>query len=143
MTSCLHICLMESRLVGAMPLYINTPPLIIGLSLYNLLLVYSPQLTDEENKIIFGKCNNANGHGHNYKSKDYIKAILYNSLVICMYGPPPPHPTLGTFHFAALENTGMSSTLEQILVGNSPTLGQILAGISPTAGKSNGPPLNK
>ena len=50
-----------------------------------------------------------------------------------MYGPPPAHPTLGTFHFGALENTEMSLTLAQILVGNSLTPGQILAGISPTA----------
>lgn len=27
----------------------------------------SPHLSDEENKVVFGKCNNINGHGHNYK----------------------------------------------------------------------------
>lgn len=26
----------------------------------------SIKLSDEENKIVFGKCNNPNGHGHNY-----------------------------------------------------------------------------
>lgn len=26
----------------------------------------NPELSDEENVRIFGKCNNANGHGHNY-----------------------------------------------------------------------------
>lgn len=28
--------------------------------------LHNPKLSDEENKRIFGKCNNANGHGHNY-----------------------------------------------------------------------------
>ncbi|XP_060700592.1 6-pyruvoyl tetrahydrobiopterin synthase isoform X1 [Hemiscyllium ocellatum] len=29
--------------------------------------LHSNYLSDEENKRIFGKCNNPNGHGHNYK----------------------------------------------------------------------------
>jgi len=29
-------------------------------------ILYNPNLSDEENKRIFGKCNNPNGHGHNY-----------------------------------------------------------------------------
>ncbi|XP_063293707.1 6-pyruvoyl tetrahydrobiopterin synthase [Pelobates fuscus] len=29
--------------------------------------LHSKSLSDEENKRIFGKCNNPNGHGHNYK----------------------------------------------------------------------------
>lgn len=28
--------------------------------------LYNPHLSDEENDKIFGKCNNPNGHGHNY-----------------------------------------------------------------------------
>jgi len=28
--------------------------------------LHNPNLSDEENKEIFGKCNNPNGHGHNY-----------------------------------------------------------------------------
>lgn len=28
--------------------------------------LHSKELTDEENQEIFGKCNNPNGHGHNY-----------------------------------------------------------------------------
>jgi hypothetical protein len=27
---------------------------------------YSPKLSDEENVHVYGKCNNVNGHGHNY-----------------------------------------------------------------------------
>ncbi|ETE61869.1 6-pyruvoyl tetrahydrobiopterin synthase, partial [Ophiophagus hannah] len=30
-------------------------------------LLCSPFLSDEENRKLFGKCNNPNGHGHNYK----------------------------------------------------------------------------
>lgn len=29
-------------------------------------LFYSKDLSDEENKLIYGKCNHINGHGHNY-----------------------------------------------------------------------------
>ncbi|CAG8836132.1 41155_t:CDS:2 [Gigaspora margarita] len=28
--------------------------------------LHSPHLTEEENKELYGKCNNPNGHGHNY-----------------------------------------------------------------------------
>jgi 6-pyruvoyltetrahydropterin/6-carboxytetrahydropterin synthase len=28
--------------------------------------LHSPQLSDEENSRVFGKCNNPHGHGHNY-----------------------------------------------------------------------------
>lgn len=31
-----------------------------------ILFIYSPHLSDEENKNIYGKCNNYWGHGHNY-----------------------------------------------------------------------------
>ena len=30
-------------------------------------ILHSNKLTEKENKEIFGKCNNPNGHGHNYK----------------------------------------------------------------------------
>jgi 6-pyruvoyltetrahydropterin/6-carboxytetrahydropterin synthase len=29
--------------------------------------VHNPALSDEENQLIFGKCNNPNWHGHNYE----------------------------------------------------------------------------
>ncbi|MGQ0649475.1 MAG: 6-carboxytetrahydropterin synthase, partial [Gemmatimonadaceae bacterium] len=28
--------------------------------------VHNPALSDEENRRVFGKCNNPNWHGHNY-----------------------------------------------------------------------------
>ncbi|AFN75216.1 putative 6-pyruvoyltetrahydropterin synthase (6-pyruvoyl tetrahydrobiopterin) synthase [Melioribacter roseus P3M-2] len=28
--------------------------------------IYNPQLSDEENFSLYGKCSNPNGHGHNY-----------------------------------------------------------------------------
>ncbi len=28
--------------------------------------LHNPQLSEEENELLFGKCNNFNGHGHNY-----------------------------------------------------------------------------
>ncbi|XP_022332182.2 6-pyruvoyl tetrahydrobiopterin synthase-like [Crassostrea virginica] len=35
--------------------------------------LHSGQLGEEENKNIFGKCNNPNGHGHNYKVEVTVK----------------------------------------------------------------------
>ncbi len=32
--------------------------------------LHNPRLGVQENQEIFGKCNNLNGHGHNYKSKE-------------------------------------------------------------------------
>ena len=29
--------------------------------------LHCPDLTDEENRALFGKCNHPNGHGHNYR----------------------------------------------------------------------------
>lgn len=40
-------------------------------------LYYSNNLSDEENIKIFGKCNNKNGHGHNYKG-NVIFTINYS-----------------------------------------------------------------
>lgn len=35
--------------------------------------LHSKFLSDEENRAIFGKCNNPNGHGHNYKFEITLK----------------------------------------------------------------------
>ncbi|GAA50044.1 6-pyruvoyl tetrahydrobiopterin synthase [Clonorchis sinensis] len=40
--------------------------------------LHSVQLGDQENQVTFGKCNNANGHGHNYK------------LEVTLFGPTDP-----------------------------------------------------
>jgi len=29
--------------------------------------IHNPELSDDENRRIFGKCNNPSGHGHNYR----------------------------------------------------------------------------
>lgn len=34
--------------------------------------LHSPELTGEENRAIFGKCNNPSGHGHNYRVEPVI-----------------------------------------------------------------------
>jgi len=36
-------------------------------------LYHNPNLTAEENRRIFGKCNNPNGHGHNYTLEVTVK----------------------------------------------------------------------
>ncbi|XP_038073181.1 6-pyruvoyl tetrahydrobiopterin synthase-like [Patiria miniata] len=35
--------------------------------------LHSPSLSDAENKTLFGKCNNPNGHGHNYRVEIILK----------------------------------------------------------------------
>ncbi|KAH9503236.1 hypothetical protein Btru_068518 [Bulinus truncatus] len=35
--------------------------------------LHSPSLSDEENRMTYGKCNHINGHGHNYKVKVTLK----------------------------------------------------------------------
>lgn len=35
--------------------------------------LHNPSLDDETNRTIFGKCNNLNGHGHNYKVEVTVK----------------------------------------------------------------------
>lgn len=37
--------------------------------------LHNSNLTEEENKAIFGKCNNPNGHGHNYTMEISVKGI--------------------------------------------------------------------
>ncbi|KAK4307569.1 hypothetical protein Pmani_020713 [Petrolisthes manimaculis] len=38
--------------------------------------LHSKQLSDEENRRIFSKCNNPNGHGHNYKLEVSVKGPI-------------------------------------------------------------------
>lgn len=42
----------------------------------------SIHLSDEENKEVYGKCNNPNGHGHNYKG---LSALLCEVLYSCCF----------------------------------------------------------
>ncbi|NWX29212.1 PTPS synthase, partial [Notiomystis cincta] len=37
--------------------------------------LHSKSLSDEENLKLFGKCNNPNGHGHNYKGEELISIL--------------------------------------------------------------------
>ena len=38
--------------------------------------LHNPALSDEQNKDIFGKCNNANFHGHNYVLEVWIEGAI-------------------------------------------------------------------
>ncbi|NXG63761.1 PTPS synthase, partial [Hemiprocne comata] len=40
--------------------------------------LHSKSLSDEENRKLFGKCNNPNGHGHNYKGKGLLIPLLFS-----------------------------------------------------------------
>ncbi|XP_071764030.1 6-pyruvoyl tetrahydrobiopterin synthase [Centroberyx gerrardi] len=38
--------------------------------------LHSKHLSDEDNKRVFGKCNNPNGHGHNYKVEVTVRGKI-------------------------------------------------------------------
>jgi 6-pyruvoyltetrahydropterin/6-carboxytetrahydropterin synthase len=38
--------------------------------------LHSPDLSDEQNRSLFGKCNNPSGHGHNYKLETVVSVSL-------------------------------------------------------------------
>jgi 6-pyruvoyltetrahydropterin/6-carboxytetrahydropterin synthase len=38
--------------------------------------LHSPQLSDEENRRVFGKCNHPNGHGHNYELQVTVRGEI-------------------------------------------------------------------
>jgi 6-pyruvoyltetrahydropterin/6-carboxytetrahydropterin synthase len=38
--------------------------------------LHSPALTDEQNREVFGKCNNPHGHGHNYEVELTIRGAV-------------------------------------------------------------------
>ncbi|NXD54752.1 PTPS synthase, partial [Corvus moneduloides] len=42
--------------------------------------LHSKSLSDEENLKLFGKCNNPNGHGHNYKGRE-VTSILARGVI--------------------------------------------------------------
>jgi hypothetical protein len=38
--------------------------------------LHTPSLSEEENRRIFGKCNNPSGHGHNYQVEPAVEVEL-------------------------------------------------------------------
>ncbi|XP_043085963.1 6-pyruvoyl tetrahydrobiopterin synthase [Puntigrus tetrazona] len=46
--------------------------------------LHSKSLSDEENKTIFGKCNNPNGHGHNYTVEVTVRGKIDRSTGMVM-----------------------------------------------------------
>ncbi|XP_031622451.1 6-pyruvoyl tetrahydrobiopterin synthase [Contarinia nasturtii] len=38
--------------------------------------LHSKDLTDEENQVVYGKCNHINGHGHNYTVEVTIRGVV-------------------------------------------------------------------
>ncbi len=38
--------------------------------------LHTPRLSDEENRRVFGKCNNPSGHGHNYRVEVAVRAPI-------------------------------------------------------------------
>ncbi|MFO0963470.1 MAG: 6-carboxytetrahydropterin synthase [Phycisphaerales bacterium] len=53
--------------------------------------LHCPQLSDEENRRVFGKCNHPNGHGHNYRLAVAVRVPV-----------DAPAPTLGVGALAAI-----------------------------------------
>lgn len=47
-----------------------------SMHLFNIHGIYSKDLSDEENQLIYGKCNHINGHGHNYTGIPITREIM-------------------------------------------------------------------
>ncbi|NXF26674.1 PTPS synthase, partial [Rhodinocichla rosea] len=45
--------------------------------------LHSKSLSDEENLKLFGKCNNPNGHGHNYKVQIFLSGLCCHQCPLC------------------------------------------------------------
>ena len=45
---------------------------------------HNPEFTPEENQRVFGKCNNPNGHGHNYTLEVTLKGVLTREVLDAM-----------------------------------------------------------
>lgn len=43
--------------------------------------LHSPHLTDEENRVLYDKCNHPHGHGHNYKRRCHSRCLCS----VCIY----------------------------------------------------------
>ncbi|MCW5753299.1 MAG: 6-carboxytetrahydropterin synthase [Phycisphaeraceae bacterium] len=46
--------------------------------------LHNPALSDEENRRLFGKCNNPNGHGHNYRIEPAVEVSSGSSALSVM-----------------------------------------------------------
>lgn len=57
----------------------------VMLTLFFFPPLISKSLSNEENLKLFGKCNNPNGHGHNYKGERKMDAILALSIRVEEY----------------------------------------------------------
>ncbi len=45
--------------------------------------LHVPQLSDEENRRVFGKCNNPSGHGHNYRVEVCLRSRISMEGTVC------------------------------------------------------------
>lgn len=88
--------------------------------------VHNPSLDDETNRTLFGKCNNPNGHGHNYKVEVTIKGpvdrttgMVINLLelrdIMAMVIEPMDHRRLDQ-DLEYFESSGMVATAENIAI---------------------------
>jgi len=62
--------------------------------------LHVPKLSDQENKEVFGKCNNPSGHGHNYRIEVCVRA--------------PINPAGGTCDIALLDSVVNESVVQKL-----------------------------
>ncbi|NXE70198.1 PTPS synthase, partial [Calcarius ornatus] len=77
--------------------------------------LHSKSLSDEENLKLFGKCNNPNGHGHNYKGGKLI-SILAQGVTSCPSASPQPILAAGFGVSSAVSALFPLSTTENVAV---------------------------
>lgn len=74
------------ELPGFFAEYIGDEQCLLGVSrrFHAAHRLHSPKLSDDKNRKIYGKCNNLNGHGHEYKVEATIGG-KYNAVVGALY----------------------------------------------------------
>lgn len=88
--------------------------------------VHNPSLDDETNKTLFGKCNNPNGDGHNYKvevtvkgSVDRTTGMVMNLLelrdIMAMVIEPLDHRRID-LDLEYFESSGLVATTENLAI---------------------------
>lgn len=88
--------------------------------------IHNPSLDDETNRTLFGKCNNPNGHGHNYKVEVTLKGpvdrttgMVMNLLelrdIMAMVIDPMDHRRLD-LDLEYFEASGQVATAENIAI---------------------------
>lgn len=100
--------------------------------------LHSPQLTDQENADLFGKCNNPHGHGHNYELEVTVCGPIGADGTII---PPATfHEIINRLVINRMDHKNLNVQLAEFRALN-PTVENIAANIFQTLSSAFAPPV--